>query len=827
MPSIDNIVELRKLLGEDAVLLPLQPGTKKCLVKAWQKIKLEDTKVDAYTAKLLTSNIAVSLGSPSKGLISIDFDDEQAAAEFIDANPGLAGSLRTRGVRGCNVWVKIEGEYPGSTKIMHRDTNKTVGEWRSSGNYTVVHGKHPSGCDYTRLVDAPVVKMPYKEIVWPSHLGLNDPTRALQKVAGKTLTETILDNRRKFALSLLDDVEWIAAAEAFCTCPGKDLHTNADGPRDCRVKIDGVPTVFCIHASCLAKVKATNEALRRLVRSQEIVLLPDGHVKVADSAEQLYTVLAGSKQFYNRGGQVVEVIDGTYGPELCIVDKIRAISTFERFVGFGLRKVKDEQEFVVPCTLREQWAAVLLRADERNLLPTVDSVVSIPILYRDPTTKSLLVHNNGYNPDTRTFVANPDPKENLPVLTLAEAVDTIKDLLTDFTFESPSHRSRAIASFLTPAFVFSGLLGGRPPVDVAEADQSQSGKNFRHKLICSVYGETPRPITQRKGGVGGLDESIAEALIRGKPFPQLDNLRGHLDSTFLEAFLTAEKTIGARGFGRAEMEVSVERFCTLITSNDLQFTQDLANRSTIIRIRKKPNNYPWKSYSGLRLDEHVKLHRCRYLAAVYRVVQEWHKQGCQQLHRGHHDFRWWAGRMDWIIENFFPGEAPLLEGHKNAQARAGDSRLGWWQKVAFELEKQGRLGQPLQMLDLRDLCLDAGIQVYRKPGQEWKTFNNDVDELKSLGKHFAPLFAREAEGVLHLDGFKVKKVDTEAERVGNGCAYSIKAYVFSRFGAPEPETPMTASPPSQTPVGIEVDTSFVRDSDAPFTSVETPALSAL
>jgi len=807
MPAIETIQELRSILGDDAVLLPLQIGTKKCLVKSWQKIKLEDTKVDAYTAKLLVSNIAVSLGTPSKGLISIDFDDEQAAAEFIDANPGLATSLRTRGARGCNVWVKIEGDYPSSTKIMHRQTDKTVGEWRSTGNYTVIHGKHPSGCDYSRLVDAPVIVMPYKDIVWPTHLGLNDPARALQKVVGRPLSQTLIENRRKLALALLNELEWVDEQEAFCECPGKEHHTNADGPRDCRVRLDGVPTVHCLHASCVSKVKATNDVLRRAIRGQEVVLLPDGNVRVEESAEQLFTVLTSTKRFYLRGGQVCEVVNGTYGPELQAVDKVRAISAFEKYVSFGLRRVKEEQEVIAPCPLPESWAAVFLKADERLLLPPVDNVVTIPIMYRD-VTGALLVHNNGYNHHARTYVANNDLNNKLPALTLAEAKDLLLDILHDFEFEGPSHRSRALASILTPAMVFSGLLGGRPPVDVAEADQSQSGKNFRHKLICHIYGETPRPITQRKGGVGGLDESFAEALLRGKPFPQLDNLRGHLDSTFLEAFLTADKTIGARGFGRGEVEVSVERFCTLITSNDLQFTKDLANRSTIIRIRKKPESYAWKSYGGLRLDEHIKCHQFRYLAAVYAIIQEWHKQGLQQLHRGHHDFRWWSGRMDWIVENLFPGEAPLLDGHKNAQARAGDQRLGWWQKVAFEIEKQGQLGQPLKLIELRDACLEGGMEVFRKPGQEDRTFNNDGDELKYLGGIFAPLFKRDT-GHLNLDGFYVAKRETQSTRASDGTPYAVKAYVFNRTGVadvvldlPEP----AFVPPPTTDAGE----SFVR-----------------
>lgn len=91
-------------------------------------------------------------------------------------------------------------------------------------------------------------------------------------------------------------------------------------------------------------------------------------------------------------------------------------------------------------------------------------------------------------------------------------------------------------------------------------------------------------IAARKGGVGSVEESFAEALIKGKPFIQLDNFRDKMDSQYIESFLTAEGSFPARVPHRGEVQIDPQRFLVLMTSNGVESTRDFANRSSIIRI---------------------------------------------------------------------------------------------------------------------------------------------------------------------------------------------------------------------------------------------------
>ena len=155
-----------RLLEVDAVLIPIKKGTKASSVKGWSKLEFKKTQVETYQRRLdAAPAIAVCLGSQSEGICSIDFDDDSALVEFIAINPSLKTSLTTAGKRGCNIWLKITGDYPRTKKLKRGD--EPLGEWRSSGGYTIISGLHPDGVSYKVLVDAPPMSMDFEAINWP------------------------------------------------------------------------------------------------------------------------------------------------------------------------------------------------------------------------------------------------------------------------------------------------------------------------------------------------------------------------------------------------------------------------------------------------------------------------------------------------------------------------------------------------------------------------------------------------------------------------------------------------------------------------------------
>ncbi len=83
---------------------------------------------------------------------------------------------------------------------------------------------------------------------------------------------------RNFAESVVGVVDWKSAVSGFCRCPGEPRHTHRTGRKDCRVCLDGVPTIYCFHNSCGPAVAEANRRLRRGLGSQWSLRLPDGRV---------------------------------------------------------------------------------------------------------------------------------------------------------------------------------------------------------------------------------------------------------------------------------------------------------------------------------------------------------------------------------------------------------------------------------------------------------------------------------------------------------------------------------------------------------------------
>jgi P4 family phage/plasmid primase-like protien len=160
MTPLDTI---EQLLGPGVFLVPCHPGTKMPAVTYTQR-PFEATQTPAYRHALASGefNLAVYLGQMSGGLCALDFDQDEDLAAFLAVNPALAATTRSRGSRGGMIWLRVQGEYPESCNPAHKHF-----EWRANGRLSTIYGRHPKGMDYTLLVNAPPVALPFSEINWP------------------------------------------------------------------------------------------------------------------------------------------------------------------------------------------------------------------------------------------------------------------------------------------------------------------------------------------------------------------------------------------------------------------------------------------------------------------------------------------------------------------------------------------------------------------------------------------------------------------------------------------------------------------------------------
>lgn len=187
------------LLGDDVVLLPCGKGEKGSRWEKWQELTIEKMREQPYLSALgRAHNIAVLLGKASGGLCTIDIDDDDSIEPFLALNPKLRETLRSRGKRGCNLWVRIKGDFPGTSPLKRPD-GSAWGEWRSNRSCTMIHGIHPDGMRYERSPEVLPIPIAFDEIVWPAELTLpwkGGPARKETKPAGENTRKLTADEVR-------------------------------------------------------------------------------------------------------------------------------------------------------------------------------------------------------------------------------------------------------------------------------------------------------------------------------------------------------------------------------------------------------------------------------------------------------------------------------------------------------------------------------------------------------------------------------------------------------------------------------------------------------
>jgi len=505
------------------------------------------------------------------------------------------------------------------------------------------------------------------------------------------------------------------------------------------------------------------------------LILPSGHVQFSETAQAMFTVLGKRYRYFVRGRAIVELAyqkiladkQPHTGCELLHPDALRSRLEHD-FVCRSWHE--DHGKYVLKAArCSRDLAQVLLRTDEAfELLPPLNTLSAVPVLSGEQGNLQVLA--KGYHGVHGGIYVGSDARIVLP--TLQTAKELLLDALTDFDFVSPSDKSRAVASLLNPAMRAGHLLGPVDfPIDVGEANDSQSGKTFRYKMVFAIYGEIPYVVSSRQGGVGSLDESISSALIAGIPFIFFDNFRGLMESQLVETCLRGTGMAPARAPHRGEIQVPTTHINWQLSSNGLEATRDFVNRAFIVRILKRGLGYEFKNYPEGNILAHIKANSAHYLAAVFRILYEWDRRGRPRTNEARHDFVEWAQVLDWIVQNIFD-LGPLLDGHTEEVLRVSNPTMSWLRHVAIAVEKENRTGEALSASEIVDVCQARGVEI------PTSVESTDPDQLPMYyGRLLGRLFGQDEE--LTIDRFRIRREDRIQIRAGIvGGNYLKHYYLF-------------------------------------------------
>ncbi|MGO8678595.1 MAG: BT4734/BF3469 family protein [Limisphaerales bacterium] len=497
--------------------------------------------------------------------------------------------------------------------------------------------------------------------------------------------------------------------------------------------------------------------------ADDALILPGGGVTIKESAKVIFERIAPTNTIFSRGNALVEIVRDSEGrPRLELITPEGFRSRVEKFGTIMAWRVNKEgdtelRQVVMP---RDCASALMASAEAREILPPIAGILRCPLLI-DLDGKPTILGDGYHHCLGGVYV---ECGQGPPEMSLEDAKVVLLRVIEDFDFQAPGDKSRAVAAMLTPALRLGGWLHDSVPMDVSEADESQAGKGYRHKLVCAFYNEKPNYVAKTQGGVGSVDERLAETLAEGKPFVTYDNVRGLVDSQYLESLLTSNGPFPARVPHHGSMMVDSRHFLIQLSSNGAAMTRDLANRCVITRIRKRKRGYGYWDILGAVVDDYL---LC--LGAVFRVIQEWVANGKPRTTESRHDFREWCQTLDWIVQKVL-GCAPLMEGHDEAQERVGDPLKVWVRDVMLALAKRGQLGEALTAAKIVQVCDEQPLTI---PGLK---SDREDSAARWVGRILARVFG--TGDVVTMEGFELERISEKDD-----CGHASTLYVLTRMAS--------------------------------------------
>lgn len=516
---------------------------------------------------------------------------------------------------------------------------------------------------------------------------------------------------------------------------------------------------------------------RVIVNGRPELILPNDNRSISDCARQCFEELGNAGRFFLQGDLVVELEKNKGDHRLVEVTPEAFRSRLEEH--FELRVILRvrNREVLSPKLCSLDNAKALLQTNAvRQFLPPIQTVLNSPVFAEDeegrPTVLSQGYHrqNGGiYILSERNVVQGIDTET---------AVSDLLGLLNDFSFASAADESRFVAGMISPALRFGRLLKADFPFDLCEADQSQAGKGFRVNLISTIYDESPFVLTLPSGrGVGSVDESISAALLSGKGFIVLDNMRGLVNSQILESAIKGAggKVMVRKAYSKPTL-INTDHVIWMGTSNSAEATEDLANRSIISRLRKRPLNYTFRKFNGLGLLEYVERKKDYYLSCIFAVVRNWFEKGKPSNPICDHDFREWCGVMDWIVQNIFK-LPPLLENHREQQDRISNPGLSFLREICGAVSDAGVLEESLTAADIAAELEARHIDI---PGKARGSEDHNAGAA-AVGRLLGPVFKNSE--VRDIEEFRVHRKQTREYNERKQANLPVKTYWFCRVGS--------------------------------------------
>ena len=353
-----------------------------------------------------------------------------------------------------------------------------------------------------------------------------------------------------------------------------------------------------------------------------------------DVNDQAVAALAREPDLFQRGKQLVRATvvpppkdAAVRRPAGLRIDAIGLPTLRERLARaalWELERTKDDAVEVVPAR-PPAWCVTAVHA--RGSWPDVrflDAVVEYPVLLTDGSLLTTPGYHNGllYCPPPGLEVVVPDrPTEE----DARAAAGRLTELVTDFPFAAPVHRSAWLAALLTPLARFGHK--GPAPLFLIDANVPAAGKGLLCDLIATVVTGQRLGVTTYTNDVEEFRKRVTSIAAQGERLVLFDNVDGPFGNAALDALLTADewsdRLLGGNVLASFPLVTT-----WLATGNNVQVTGDTVRRVAHVKL-ESPLERP-EERTGFRhpdLLAHARENRAGFLADALTILRGWHAAG--------------------------------------------------------------------------------------------------------------------------------------------------------------------------------------------------------
>lgn len=354
--------------------------------------------------------------------------------------------------------------------------------------------------------------------------------------------------------------------------------------------------------------------------------------KEYDINNTVIAALAPDSDLYQRGGQIVTVL---YGPK-DEDDTIKRQGEAPRIEALGpatvREKISQHVRFYVETETDDgveekdkfvpDWCARAVHArGQWDGIRPLAGVVNHPVVTPDG---SILVQP-GYDPRTRLILdwrekplVIPDrPSRNDAIA----AVGRLKNLVSDFPFETDAHRAGWLAFLLTVLIRYAFHHAITSPLFLFDANVRGSGKSMLADIVgLIVCGfELARMVMPKDDDE--MRKSLLAIAMAGDEIILLDNVAGELGGASLDAVLTG-KRVNGRVLGETRQISVPVNAVWAATSNNASIVGDLCRRTIHVRLNS-PLEKP-EERTGFAITDivsHVRQHRRELLTDALTIIR--------------------------------------------------------------------------------------------------------------------------------------------------------------------------------------------------------------